>query len=515
MTKKPARKHVLFLVVVFFIALSGLAYELVAGTAATYLLGQSITQFSFAMGWFLAAMGFGAYLSRNTRSRLREIFLNIQIVLSLVGGFSALIMFIAFSLTDALYPVFMLIALVVGTAIGFEIPLLLRLVSRMESLKLAVSDILTWDYLGALVSSILFPLFFLPMFGLVRSGILFGALNLIAGWMIWLTFNNRKRKKYILRLIAVSFILFVGFIGAERLTSIAESSYYQDPIVYAENTKFQRIVITKWRRDIRLYLDGELQFSTRDEVRYHESLIHVPILSLEKIPQNVLILGGGDGIAARELLKYSEINKITIVDLDEAMTRLFREREELSSINHHSLSDSRVEVINQDAFLWLKLLPVQKKFDLIVVDLPDPNNHSLGKLYTKTFYSFLIRHLLNGGAIVVQATSPVFAGEAFRMIQSTISSVFSEVYGIHTVVMPYHIYIPSFGDWGFVLAGKNLKKPEQFLRLQAETKFLDIETARSLFIFPRDIKPETKEVNTLNSQKLVDLYEQAWKDWFQ
>lgn len=482
---------------------------------ATYLIGSSVTQFSFATGWFLAAMGVGSYLSRNTKTGLTETFVRIQLILALVGGFSAALMFLAFAWTDTVYPVFLIVALVIGSGIGFEIPLLLRLASRFQILKVAVSDILTYDYLGALIASIIFPLIFLPKLGLIRSSLFFGGINIFAAWLIWNQFKGTKRKRYGILLSAVSIILVIGFLGAESLTGWIEAMLYQDPIIYAKQTKYQRIVITRWKDDLRLYLDGDLQFSSRDEARYHESLVHIPVSLMKREPKQVLVMGGGDGMALRELLKYRSIEMIQLVDLDDEITQLFSEKQILTKINHGSLKSPRVQVINADAFQYLKNKKNEDMYDLILIDFPDPNNASTGKLYTVAFYLYVIKHLSSEGAVVTQATSTVFSPDAFWSINRTMEEAF-RLAGKISNSTPYHVYLPSFGDWGFVLMGEGLLPVNEIKPISVATNFLNRETQRTLFAFPGDFGPVHEPViNRLNEQKLLELYEKSWDRWYE
>ncbi len=271
------------------------------------------------------------------------------------------------------------------------------------------------------------------------------------------------------------------------------------------------MVLTKRRDDVRLYLDGNLQFSARDEARYHESLVHVPILHLEQAPRGVLVLGAGDGLAARELLRYSEVEAITIVELDPRILELFSQQDMLRQINDGALQDPRVELVVADAFAWLG--EARGPYDLILADLPDPNNYGLSKLYSLTFYLRVFRSLAPGGIFVTQATSPVFANDAFWCIHDTIEHALGRLGAESGIVMPFHVYLPSFGDWGFVMAGASgLGTPR---KLAIETRFLTEDTLGALFDFPADIqKRHNYAPNKLNEPILTRYYEQGWRRWF-
>ena len=510
---KYKKKKYLLLFTVLLISTSGLAYELVAGTMATYLIGQSVVQFSFAMGWFLASMGLGSFLSRYSKVNILNRILQIQIILGIIGGYSATILFLAFAYTDTLYPFFFIIALIIGTGVGFEIPIILRMMGEVRILSLAISDVLTFDYIGALIASMIFPLFLLPHLGLIRSSIVFGLMNVFAGFLLYRIMEAKKGKKELISLGLSALLLIFGFIFSEKLTRIIEDKLYQDPIVLTRDTSYQRIVVTKWRNDIRLYLDGNLQFSTMDEARYHESLVHVPIAYLGRIPRNVLVVGGGDGLAIRELLKYSEIEIITLLELDPIMIKLFSENKNLTRINNNSLTNPKVNIILKDAFTYLKEEKNKKNYDLIITDLPDPNNYSLGKLYTVTFYMNLLYHMKSDGIFITQSTSPLFAKEAFYCIYETIQFTGKKLYNDWNS-LPYHVYIPSFGDWGFILSGNHLNK-DNYKYPMIETRYLDEKILPSLFIFSKDmLKDSPSPINHLDNQVLISLYSRAYHRLF-
>jgi len=234
-------------------------------------------------------------------------------------------------------------------------------------------------------------------------------------------------------------------VGAEKITQAADANLYADEVIFARDTRYQRIVLTKWKDDVRLFLSSHLQFSSRDEYRYHEALVHPGLAALSGA-RRVLVLGGGDGLAVREILKYPDVESVTLVDLDPEMIRLFSTHPYLVTLNAHSLTNSRVHVINADAFPWLD--QNTDSFDFVVVDFPDPTNYSLGKLYTTAFYRLLSKHLSAQGLAVVQSTSPLFARQSYWCIVETLKQAGLKTY-------PYHVYVPSFGEWGFVLVGMN------------------------------------------------------------
>ena len=245
--------------------------------------------------------------------------------------------------------------------------------------------------------------------------------------------------------------------ASDWISSTADNQLFADEVIFERNTRYQRIVITRWKDDLRLFLNSHLQFSSRDEYRYHEALVHPGLSSLPNA-RRALVLGGGDGLAVRELLKYPNLESITLIDLDPEMTRLFTDHPVLAPLNDHSFSNPRVKVINDDAFVWLDRN--EGSWDFVVVDFPDPTSFSLGKLYTTAFYRLLKKHVSAGGLIVVQSTSPMFARQSYWCIVETLKQA-----GFRT--WPYHIYVPSFGEWGFTLAGDNWEPPTSLPRRPA------------------------------------------------
>lgn len=498
----PHRVSVVLFISVFLIAACGLIYELIAGTLASYLLGDSVLQFSTVIGSYLFAMGIGSYLTRFIRKGLVAQFIYIELMVGVVGGFSSSLLFLAFAYTQGFRLLLYVIVILVGILVGLEIPLLMRILqSRLEFSEL-VAHVLTFDYLGALGASLLFPIILVPKLGMVRSAILFGLVNAgVALWSTWI-FRAELPARQFLRAgcAAVIVLLCGGLVFADHISSMADDSLYADEVIFARNTRYQRIVLTKWKDDLRLFLSSHLQFSSRDEYRYHEALVHPGLAALSGA-RRVLVLGGGDGLALREILKYPTVESVTLVDLDPEMTQLFRTHPLLSKLNGGSFSAPRVHVINQDAFTWLDAN--RDFFDFAVVDFPDPTNYSLGKLYTTAFYRLLAKHLSRGGTFVVQSTSPLFARQSYWCITNTIEAAGLKVF-------PYHVYVPSFGEWGFVLAGQDTYEPPS--QLPPGLRFLTSANIPELFHFPVDMQRVSAEPNRLNDQVLVRYYEQEWKE---
>jgi spermidine synthase len=531
----PARRgprpiDIALLASVFVVAACGLLYELAAGALASYLLGDSVLQFSTIIGTYLFAMGVGSWLSRYFERQLPAHFLRIELLVALVGGSLPAMLFLANAYVPGAFRVLLYgMVLLVGTLVGLEIPLVMRILKRNVALKDLVSQVLTFDYLGALAVSLAFPLLLVPHLGLVRTGLLFGAMNAaVAVWALWLFRRElRHLRAHALACVAVLGALLAGLWGAEHITRLAEDRFYQDRIVLSASSPYQRIVVTQGRAGHRLFLNGNLQFAERDEYRYHEALVH-PAMSAHGAPKRVAVLGGGDGMAVREILKYPSVESVTLVELDPAMTRLFSENPTLRRLNGNALADPKVHVVNADAFQWLQdgkdvsaagppqgarapsggsapraagSVGARDTFDVIVVDFPDPTNFAIGKLYTNSFYALLDQRLAASGYAVVQTTSPLVARKSFWTVVATIESV-----GL--VATPYHAHVPSFGEWGFVLAGRRPWRPPE--ALPPGLRFLDVASLPLLFDFPRDMARVEAEVNRLSNQVLVHTYEQEW-----
>jgi len=491
------------LITAFVISTCGLVYELIAGTVASYLLGDSVTQFSTVIGVYLFAMGVGAFLSKYIEKNLPLTFIQVEILVGLVGGSSAMLLFLSFAHVESFRILLYSIVTIIGILIGLEVPLLMRILGDRLEFKDLVSKVFTFDYVGALIASLLFPLILVPYLGLIRTAFLFGLLNVVVAiWTIRLFRSDLPWLKSLNSLALVTVVYLVGgFIYSERLMSIAETSSFQDPIIFSTSTPYQRIVITGGGKDIRLFLNGNLQFSSRDEYRYHEALVHPAMASL-KDPKDILVLGGGDGLAVRELLKYPSVRSITLVDLDKQMTSLFREQQFLISLNKNSLNDPRVSIINDDAFIWLQRC--LKQFDCIIVDFPDPSNFSLGKLYSDRFYKSLETVLKPDGLIVIQSTSPFYAKNSYWCVVNTLQSV-----GLRT--LPYHAYVPSFGDWGYVMASFAKIVPGN--NYPSGLQYVSRDTFTPMLSFPADMMPTVKSVNKLNNQALVHLFESEWSEY--
>lgn len=491
---------------VLVVSTCGLIYELLAGTLASYVLGDSVTQFSFVIGVYLSAMGVGAWLSRYIEDHLARYFIEIELGLALLGGISAPVLFLAFSWIDWFRPLLLGMVFAIGVLVGLELPLLMRILKEHLDFSDLVSRVLTFDYIGALLASLLFPIFFVPYLGLVRTSLVFGILNALVGW--WSTFllrpllSSKGLDHLRWRAFAVLILLIVGLLKADQLTTFAEENVLGGSIVHSTQSSYQRIAITRKGSAFQLYLNGHLQFNSSDEYRYHEALVHPAMLG--RLPaKNILILGGGDGLAVRECLKYPSVETLCLVDLDPAMTGLSDRFEPLKQLNQSAFSDPRVTVVNEDAFVWIGI--PGPKYDAVIIDFPDPSNYSIGKLYTTRFFRMLKERLRESSLVSIQCTSPLVAPKSYWCILRTM-----EASGLH--VRPYHATVPSFGVWGYALASLSaLDSPPLLLDPEVmDLRFLNNDVLQNLFQLPADIRRVEADINRLDNQALVRYYDEEW-----
>lgn len=495
----------LLLVTTLFISICSIIYELMISSISTYLNGDSIKQFSITIGLYMSAMGIGSYLSKFAKKDLFLKFIGVELFTGILGGFSTFLLFMVNIYTDIYDMVMYLIVLAIGILVGLEIPILTRITEENDSnIRVNLANIFTFDYIGGLVGSLAFPLFLFPKLGFVTTAFLVGTINICAALLILFKYHKYiKNSKRVSFFAGVVFCMLVFFlIMGEKLTVSIEKGLYRDDVIYSEQTLYQKIIMTKHKDDLRLFLDGNVQFSSRDEYRYHEALVQVPFLYAEN-PKRVLILGGGDGLAAREVLKHDGVEEIVLVDIDPGMTGLCSSDPQITALNEASLNHEKVRVLNEDGYRFVA--ENKELFDIIIVDFPDPNNESLNKLYTNVFYNYVKANLTKGGVAAVQSTSPYYASDSFWCIHKTISTQFEHV-------LPYHVQVPAFGEWGFNLAfeGERERKP-----LTVETKFLTEENVDSLFVFGKDEMAALEKVgvNEMFRPRLITYYNDDVENW--
>jgi spermidine synthase len=463
-----------------------------------------VAQFSITIGVFLTAMGIGSWLSRLVQDRLLEVFLTIELALGVLGGFAAALLNAAYAAVPQSYTLIMIaLLLLLGSLIGLEVPLLTRIAADYGSLRDTVANVLTFDYIGALAAALLFPLLLLPVLGIMKTSFVVGAFNILIValnlYIFW--YRLKGRGGFVLGIGAALLLLGLGFAQSAQAVALFEHRLYQDKILHAEQSRFQRVVVTQYRDDLRLFLDRELQFSSRDEYRYHEALVH-PAMALAANREHVLIIGG-DGLGAREVLKYADMQQVTLVDLDPAVTRLGQEFGPLVRLNAGALNDPRVRVVNADGYRFLT--DSSDLYQVILIDLPDPRTESLARLYSREFYGLIGRHLAPGGMMVTQAASPYFAHKAYWCIVHTIQAA-------GFTVQPYHTYVPSFGEWGFVLAS-NVRYDWDGMALDVPLRYLEPALLPRMRQFDADMAQTPTSISTQDTAAVWRYYLEDWRRW--
>ncbi|MDQ3931806.1 MAG: polyamine aminopropyltransferase [Actinomycetota bacterium] len=496
---------------VFICAACGLVYELALIALGSYLVGNDINQTSIVLSVFVASMGLGAMTAKRLQHRPIEAFAVVESLLALLGGLSVLALYAAFAWLDLYQPALVAFSVVIGGFIGAEIPLLMTLIQRIHRQEAgdAASDLFAADYIGALVGGLAFPFLLLPFFGQLQGALVVGVLNVLAALMVagWL-FGRQvgRRQRGMLAALFFGVLIALGTAGrlADDFEVSARQALYDDPIVTHERSAYQEIVLTQAGRrgDLRLYLNGDLQFSSVDEYRYHEALVH-PAMTGRR--ERVLVLGGGDGLALREVLRYPDVGSVVLVELDPKVIAVARSDSRLARLNAGALDDPRVRVVTADAFSWLRTQ--QERFDVAIVDLTDPDNAATAKLYSVEFYTMLSTALERDARAAIQAGSPYFAPEAFWCVGATL-----EAAGLQTT--PYQVEVPSFGSWGFHLAERttspSLRLPEP---VPPALRFLDDATLAAAGVFPRDRQPRPVDASTLMRPKILDYQREAWRSY--
>jgi len=509
---QSVQKWVLF-AAMFSSGFCGMVAEYSVGTTVSYLLGNSIAAYTVSISVFMFAMGIGALISKSfPEGKELEIFLFVECVLSIAAG-GCTIFITQAARIELAWVATVAIAFFIGLLIGFEIPLLTRFNERRKVvLKDNLAFIFAADYLGAFLAGISYSVLLLPRLGTVNTPIFSGAINLIIVVGMVVSFGREVRWKRFVPAFTFSIaVLFLLGLYGEDIAFAAEQKKFKDPIIYAEQTSYQRILITEFRNHHCLYLNGGQQFCTTDERRYHEMLVH-PAFWVKRNPHKVLVLGGGDGLAVREVLKYDSVQSVTLVDLDPRIVEISQTFPPFKKLNEGALSDSRVTIINADAFTWLKAN--QESWDIILIDLPDPRQIELAKLYSLEFYTDVKDHLVPDGAVALQSTSPIHSTQAYVTIWATLQAA-------ELSVVPYRINVPSFGDWGFqiavrekLLSSEQLQETLDAFEERVPLQVLNRAAIQAATRFEKGILPSDPlavPISRLMQPKVYEAYKNSWK----
>ncbi len=545
---------------IFATGFCGLVSEFLLSTVSSYILGNSIEQVSVIIALMMAMMGLAGALQRFFPDRrLVEQFIAVETLLALLGGFAPIAIYAGYGLLETHFLlVLYFVASAIGFLIGFELPLVLRINASLgRRLPTNLAVILSLDYVGGFVGALVWTRFLLRELPLTEISFVIAGLNFVIAsatflYFTWRPVVGRSRLVPALGLAAIVVVavgLAVGYWQNRNWSLQLEQRLYDERIVFSETTRYQRIVITHdgVRDDYRLFLNGNLQLSSRDEAIYHEQLVH-PAMALAELRKKVLVLGGGDGLAVREVLVHPDVRSVTVVDLDPRMTQLATTHPVLRELNRGAFEDARVhvlsgpgvasrglrrpvfvetdrldesgeaiveevarvEIVNVDADRFIGAIP--GLWDVVLIDFPDPSSPELTKLYSREFYRKLRRVLAPGAVIALQATSPYHSREAFLCILRTLESA-------GYAVVPYHDDVPSFGTWGFLLATTGVESSDE-LRTRAaavtgfpeETRYLTPAVFRSALVFGKgELESRNHEVNTLMRPVLLSLYlHESW-----
>ncbi len=522
-------------IALFATGLSGIVAEYILSTLATYFLGDSVKQFTLIVSVMLFSMGLGSRLSQFFKKNLIELFIGCELILSLLVSFCSLLTYAIASVSEWIGVTIYTLSICIGLLIGFEIPLVTRINENYEELRFNISSVMEKDYYGSLLGGVFFAFIGLPFIGLTYTPFILGIINFLVGLLVLFTLKplfvgNWQANLKVISLAVLGVIIF-GLVGAKPVVMYGEQKRYKDKIIYDEQSRYQKIVLTQYKDDYWLYLNSHLQFSTFDEWLYHEPLVH-PVMQLATQSENqdkregkldVLILGGGDGCAAREVLKYDNINSITLVDLDPSMTKLGKENPIIKKVNQNSLNNERVKIYNKDAFNFLADSMVF--YDVMIVDFPDPKTIEVNRLYSLEFYQLCYQHLRPQGILITQAGSPYYAAKAFDCIDKTMQAA-----GFET--LPMHNQVLTMGEWGWVVGNKTLKSDELKKAMQSlqiknvETKWLNHDAMLQITSFGKKWKSNQNneenedeneqdnqiEVNTIHNPVLYRYYHDG--NWY-
>ncbi len=501
----------------FATGLAGIVAEYVLSTLATYFLGDSVFQWTMIVSLMLFSMGLGSRLSQFFQKDLLQKFILVEFTLSVLCGFSALFAYLASGYTLYTGLIIYALSMCIGILIGLEIPLVIRVNNTFESLRINVASVMEKDYFGSLLGGVFFAFVGLPYLGLTYTPFILAFINfavaIVLLFILWRHLSSTNQKLLGGIGSGVGVLLMAGLIFAKPIILFGEQQRYRDKVIFEQQSRYQKIVLTQWKDDYWLYINGNQQLSTVDEALYHEPLVH-PAMTLVSQPQQVLVLGGGDGCAVREILKYSSADNITLIDLDPAMTRLAKEHPVLLNLNDSSLYHPKVTIQHQDAYTFLD--QTRDYYDVIIVDLPDPKSVDLNRLYTLEFYRMAYHHLRENGVLVTQAGSPYFATRAYLSVEKSVAAA-----GFRTAML--HNQIITMGEWGWILGVKtnneiNVKEQLQNLSFKnVPTVWINQEAMQLMTSFGKDIygfPTDSVEVNQIHNPVLYQYYLKGNWDWY-
>jgi spermidine synthase len=500
---------------IFATGLSGIVAEYILATSASYFLGDSVFQWTMILSLMLFAMGLGSRYSRWIVKNLIETYVVLELILSLIATFSVILIYTFMTFLAEIDLMIYAMSMLLGFLIGMEIPLVTRINSEYETLNTNISGMMENDYYGSLIGGLFFAFIGISFLGLTYTPFVVGSINLIVALCVLYYFRDLMRKDLFkkLRLVggALIVVFVLGLVFSKQIVFYGNQTRFNEKIVFSEQTPYQQITITQWRDNYQLYLNQGKQLSTFDEWMYHEPLVH-PVMGLTKGPVDVLVMGAGDGCAIRELLKYSRLRSVELVDLDSMMTKIGKEHPIFRKMNDGAYFSDKVHVTNADAFNFLET--GNHKYDVIIADFPDPRTVEINKLYSYEFYSLCKQSLKKNGVFITQSTSPYYTTHTFRCIEKTMQYA-----GFNT--LPIHNHVYSFGEWSWIIG--SLETPSADLKQRIrnidlseldELKWLNRDALEMMTAFGQDlvtVDTSKIEINSLHSPVAYHYYEKG--DW--
>lgn len=536
----------------------GLIYEYLLSHYAGRVLGSVESAIYAMIGTMIVAMGIGAFLARWFKDAFTA-FAWLEGIIALVGMGCILaiasVIAVSYSLPYIFSQIFNLPAdtvlngyvfqklqewsrflpyvfgLLLGLLIGMEIPLIARIRQQVYGrfLENNAGTIYGADYIGAGIGAAIWVSIMLAM-PIMQAAAWTALFNIVAGLAFLWRYHSHVRFAKLLLVCHLALLVLFGFIlvlGSSWMKDLS-NVLYKDKVIYSEATKYQHLVLTERLSRNQpepitdLYLNGRLQFSSIDEQIYHSMLVYPALLASNR-HDDVLIVGGGDGLAMRDVFKWP-VKEVTLIDLDGQLLNLFGHKSDefqapveivkrLTKLNANAMSDPRANVIVGDAFIEVeRLLDQGKRFDTIIIDLPDPNHPDLNKMYSDYFYNHIRQLLAPDGAMAVQSTSPYHAKKAFLSIGKTVKAA-----GFKHVEQ-YQQNIPSFGQWGWTIAttrGQSASaRINDVVNLSVDSRWASKEYLLAAFVFPNYYFEQINniEVNRLGSGTLYDYYRSAWQE---
>jgi len=533
----------------------GLIYEYLLSHYAGRILG-AVEQVIFAMiGVMIVSMGLGAFAARIFKSYFNA-FAWLEVSIALIGATSVLLLAATTALAN-LFPQILMdtfslppdllprggmiswahniadimpyaIGFILGFLIGMEIPLIASIRESLYGEHVAhnTGSVYGADYIGAGIGAAIWVLFMLSLPPTVAA-VITASVNLLVGLIFYGVYRRRIR----LGIWVVGVHLLVGAVIAviavqgQDWDNAMEDLLYKDKVIFSYNTQYQHVTITERIMDpakpkiVSMFINGRSQFASNDEVIYHAMLV-APVMHATARHNNILIIGGGDGLALRDVLRWQP-KSVDLIDIDQAVVEFFTTpliqqgkvvNQTLLDLNKGSFSDPRVQTRFGDAFLKVdELIKQQRLYDVIIVDLPDPSHPDLNKLYSARFYAKLKTLLTGDGAMVVQSTSPYHAKNTFLSIGKTVH------YAGFMHVEQYHHNVPSFGEWGWTIATKNGVSARARIEQHASLIMDDGWSTRGVLLAAFEFnqhffdKLDGIKVNRINNQAAYEYHKADWE----